>query len=353
MSPIAGDTRARPASMADVPRITEVYNQGIIDRVATFETQPRSEETVRGWIDSHYPIVVVEHGDEVIAWAGTSSYRPRDCYAGIAEFSVYVHRAARGKGVGHVAMQALVSAARHAGFEKLVSRVFVENISSRRLLRSVGFREVGVYERHAQLDDVWRDVVIVELLLQDHEGEPYGALWQPDPGTLSVWSELTRGREILVEKRNEFGEDGPVYPGIIAESAVPEPWIEVKATWTLGQVDVEGLRFESGDELREFFSARHPFNAFAVYSSDGNLRGWYANVTRPARCERRDDTLLVAWSDLMLDLVMLTDGTMVDLDDDELAESGLSQREPELTRQMLDARETLRRMLGTGFFPTR
>jgi L-amino acid N-acyltransferase YncA len=64
-----------------------------------------------------------------------------------------------------MAMEALFTAARAAGFWKLVSRVFVENVASRGLLSALGFREVGVYERHGQLDGVWRDVVIVEKLL--------------------------------------------------------------------------------------------------------------------------------------------------------------------------------------------
>ena len=92
-------------------------------------------------------------------------YRPREAYSGIAEFSVYAARRARGKGAGRAAMLALFDAAREGGFWKLVSRVFVENTASRALLRSVGFREVGTYQRHAQLDGIWRDVVIVEKLL--------------------------------------------------------------------------------------------------------------------------------------------------------------------------------------------
>ena len=99
------------------------------------------------------------------AFASTSLYRPRDCYAGIAEFSVYVDRAARGAGAGRAAMQALIPAAQAAGYWKLVSRVFPENTASRALLASLGFREVGTYEQHGQLDGVWKDVVIVEKLL--------------------------------------------------------------------------------------------------------------------------------------------------------------------------------------------
>ncbi len=83
----------------------------------------------------------------------------------IAEYSVYVDRAMRGQGAGRAAMLALIDAARAAGFHKLISRIFVENDYSRRLMRSLGFREVGTYIRHGMLDGVWRDVVIVELLL--------------------------------------------------------------------------------------------------------------------------------------------------------------------------------------------
>ena len=102
---------------------------------------------------------------QVIAFASTSTYRPRDCYVGIAEVSVYVAREARRRGAGRLALEQLMRQAQAAGFWKLVSRVFVENQASRAMIRSLGFREVGVYERHGQLDRVWRDVVIVERLL--------------------------------------------------------------------------------------------------------------------------------------------------------------------------------------------
>jgi L-amino acid N-acyltransferase YncA len=158
--------RARAATPADAAAIARIYNDGIDDRVATFETRHRSAGDVARWFDGRHPLVVVEDdGGAVVAFASTSDYRTRDCYAGIAEFSVYTAREARGCGAGRIAMNALIDAARAAGFWKLVSRVFPENAASLGLLRRVGFREVGTYERHAQLDGVWRDVVIVERLL--------------------------------------------------------------------------------------------------------------------------------------------------------------------------------------------
>jgi phosphinothricin acetyltransferase len=157
--------RARLATPEDSPAIARIYNEGIEDRVATFETRLRTAADVSAWFDGIHPIVVVEEDGDVVAFASTSSYRPRPCYAGVAEFSVYVARRARGRGAGRRAMEALLDTCERAGFWKLVSRVFPENLASRRLLRAVGFREVGVYEKHARLDGVWRDVVIVERLI--------------------------------------------------------------------------------------------------------------------------------------------------------------------------------------------
>ncbi len=157
--------QARPATLADSEAIARIYNEGIEDRVATFETRPRTADDIRAWFDGRHPVVVVEAAGEVAAFAATSAYRQRECYAGIAEFSVYVARAGRGQGAGRLAMQALIEAAGTAGFWKLLSRIFPENTASLKLCQSVGFRQVGVYEKHGQLDGVWRDVVIVEKLI--------------------------------------------------------------------------------------------------------------------------------------------------------------------------------------------
>jgi len=156
--------RTRPATRQDAVAIADIYNQGIADRVATFETRPRTSEEVAAWFDAGFPIVAVETDHRVVAFAAASSYRARPCYAGIFEFSVYVDRR-RGRGAGRAAMTALIAAAETAGAWKLVSRVFPENTASLALLRGLGFREVGVYEKHGRLDGLWRDVVIVERLI--------------------------------------------------------------------------------------------------------------------------------------------------------------------------------------------
>ncbi len=157
--------QARPATSGDAEAITRIYNEGIEDRVATFETRLHIPAEIRSWFDGAHPVGVVEADGHVVAFWATTVYRPRECYVGIAECSVYVARAWRGKGAGTLAVLSMINAAETAGFWKLVSRVFAENQASRAMLKKAGFREVGTYEKHARLDGVWRDVIIVERLI--------------------------------------------------------------------------------------------------------------------------------------------------------------------------------------------
>ena len=163
----------RPADTADASAIAAVYNQGIAERTATFETDPRSVADIEARLRDQlrYPTLVADEDGAVLGWAGVSSYRPRACYSGIGEFSVYVDRNARGRGIGRQLLEALADEARGRGYWKLVSRIFPSNEASRRLCRACGFREVGVYEKHGRLDGRWTDVVIVERLIPENLDE--------------------------------------------------------------------------------------------------------------------------------------------------------------------------------------
>jgi L-amino acid N-acyltransferase YncA len=158
---------ARPARREDAVEIARIYNEGIEDRLATFETDLRGERDILRWFDEERTMVVVEADGRVHAFASAFEYRPRRCYAGVREFSVYVSREVRGSSFGRIALEALIAAARARGDWKLVSRVFPENTASMKLLKSLGFRDVGLYVRHARLDGEWRDVVIVEKLIDE------------------------------------------------------------------------------------------------------------------------------------------------------------------------------------------
>lgn len=158
----------RPAHKDDAAAMAAIYNQGIEDRIATFETQPRTPDQVVEWFGSGLPMVVVLSDGEVVGYAVTFPYADRCCYAGIAEFSVYVRRDWRGKGVGAVAMTELLAKARDHGLWKLLSRVFPENVGSLALMDRMGFKRIGTHEKHGKLDGVWRDCVIVEKVIPEN-----------------------------------------------------------------------------------------------------------------------------------------------------------------------------------------
>lgn len=165
-SPVLFAGRTRLATTDDSSSIAAIYNEGIRARAATFETTDRKPEDIVDWLDlPNYPVVVAEHNGRVTGWSRASEYRPRLAYSGIREFSVYVTESARGHGVGTALIQALVTECERVGCYKLVSRIFPNNVSSRALCRTNGFREVGTYERHGVLDGQWRDVIIVERLI--------------------------------------------------------------------------------------------------------------------------------------------------------------------------------------------
>ena len=160
----------RHAGPQDAPLIAAIYNQGIAEGGSTFETEPRNADDIHDRLAdvARFPLLVAEENGTLIGWAGLTAYRSRACYAGIAEFSIYIDRRAREKGVGRQLLEALIDAARRQGYWKLVSRVFPFNTASRALCRACGFREVGVYEKHGRLYGQWLDVVIVERLIPEN-----------------------------------------------------------------------------------------------------------------------------------------------------------------------------------------
>ena len=152
--------------MANAGTIAAIYNEGIADRIATFETEPRTAEQIAEWFTGRQLVSVAEAEKAgAVAFAASFPYSDRACYSGIGEFSVYVRRDFRGRGAGRAILAALIETATAAGFYKLTSRVFPENIASRALLKGLGFEEIGIHRRHGKLDGRWRDCVIVERLL--------------------------------------------------------------------------------------------------------------------------------------------------------------------------------------------
>ena len=151
----------RPMRATDWPAVKAIYEQGLATRQASFETSaPSWAEWDAGHLAGHR--LVAERDDEVVGWAALSPVSRRACYAGVAEESVYVAEQARGEGVGTSLLHALIQGAERAGIWTIQTSIFPENVASIALHERCGFRAVGVRERIAQLDGVWRDTVLLE-----------------------------------------------------------------------------------------------------------------------------------------------------------------------------------------------
>jgi L-amino acid N-acyltransferase YncA len=155
----------RGAEPGDAARLVEIFNQGVEDRVATFETRPATLEDAERWMTDDL-VIVAERGETVLGWAKAGPYSDaHDYYDGIREATLYVERGARRGGVGRRLLAALADAAADAGAHKLVGKIFTSNRPSIALVGGLGWREVGVHERHGTLDGEWKHVLVVEKLL--------------------------------------------------------------------------------------------------------------------------------------------------------------------------------------------
>jgi L-amino acid N-acyltransferase YncA len=156
----------RPATEQDAAAVAAIYNHGIQERQATFETRLRRPNEIVGWFEEGRPfLVATDEAGTILGFARVSAYSIRKAYAGVAEHGVYVSPDARGRGVGRQLLNALAQAAEQAGYHKLTSRVFTTNEASLNLHRAAGFREVGIQRHHGQLDGEWKDTMLVERLL--------------------------------------------------------------------------------------------------------------------------------------------------------------------------------------------
>lgn len=164
--------KIRPARPGDAKEIARIYNQGVQDRVATFENAYASPEERYLWLVARpekYPVLVAEVKHTLMGWASLAPYSPRACYSGIAELSIYIDRSLRGHGVGQELMKAMQTAAREKGYTKLVGRVMEANAPGRKLCEVTGWREVGVHMKHAKLANEWHDLVLVEYAIPENQ----------------------------------------------------------------------------------------------------------------------------------------------------------------------------------------
>src|SRR5215208_1556432 len=158
----------RPATPADAAAMARIYNQGIAERVATFETREKSADELAALIESGALALVAERDGEVLAFVKVGPYDDAShYYTRIGEATMYVDPDSRRSGIGRALMEAVAAAAQERGYYKLIGKIFASNAASIELVRACGWREVGVHRRHGRLDGEWKDVVVVERLLGD------------------------------------------------------------------------------------------------------------------------------------------------------------------------------------------
>ena len=163
----------RAAAAGDAAAICLIYNQGIEDRIATLETELRTPEERRQWLAARgprHPVFVAEAPADggaptVIGWGSLNVYNPREAYRYVADFSVYVEREWRGRGVGGRLLTHLIEQARALDYHKMMLSTFPFNTSGVALYERMGFTKVGVLHEMGRLDGQWVDTLIMEKLL--------------------------------------------------------------------------------------------------------------------------------------------------------------------------------------------
>jgi phosphinothricin acetyltransferase len=151
----------RPLEPSDWPAVAEIYWAGMRDGLATFETEVPSWEV---WDDAHLRDhrLVADLRGEVVGWAALAPVSARRPYRGVAESSVYVARDAQRLGIGRRLLEALIARAEAAGIWTIQCSIFPENGASLALHEKCGFRVVGLRDRIAKRDGIWRDTVLLE-----------------------------------------------------------------------------------------------------------------------------------------------------------------------------------------------
>lgn len=164
----SAELTVRDARADDAAAIAVIYNQGIADRIATLETEERTPEERTKWLAARgprHPVLVAERDRMVVGWGSLNQFNPRKAYDYVADFSVYVERAWRGKGVGSALLRALIARAKQLGYHKMVLSAFPWNALGMALYEKHGFRTVGIYKEQGLLDGKWVDTIIMEKIL--------------------------------------------------------------------------------------------------------------------------------------------------------------------------------------------
>ena len=169
--------QTRQAREDDASPLCEIFNEAVQDRLETFDSEPRAVDDQRLLIagaeqDPKHPILVAELRNWIAGWAALAPYDNRIALDDIGEVYIYVRRAFRSYGVGRQLIRAIEETAGRLGYRKLIGRILAHNQDGLNLCRATGWREVGRHSAHTRLNDVLRDVILVEHLIPSFPPKP-------------------------------------------------------------------------------------------------------------------------------------------------------------------------------------
>jgi L-amino acid N-acyltransferase len=158
----------RPAESADVPAITEIYNEVILTTTATFDIEPKSVAERMEWLQSHsknYPVLVAVIDGQTVGFAALRPWSQRRAYDHTVESSFYVHSTQRGRGIGRKLKEAIIEEARRLGFHTIIARVAEGSNESLHLNQRAGFVHVGTLREVGRKFGRSIDVHIMQKIL--------------------------------------------------------------------------------------------------------------------------------------------------------------------------------------------
>jgi phosphinothricin acetyltransferase len=177
----------RAAIAADLPTITEIYRDSVLNGTASYEIAPPdlTEMASRhaAITDRGYPYIVAEGTDgTALGYAYASAFRTRPAYRWLVEDSIYLAPAARGKGVGKALLKELLDRCEALGFRQMIAVIGGASAASVAVHRSLGFEMTGTLKGTGFKHGKWLDTVLMQTALGD------GKDTEPDmsayPGTL-------------------------------------------------------------------------------------------------------------------------------------------------------------------------
>ena len=171
------DISTRAAVAADVPAITEIYAEQVINGTATFEVvPPDAAEMARrltALVEAGYPYFVAEQGGEIIGYSHAGPYRPRPAYRNTVEDSVYLAQSARAQGIGGLLLRLLIEECTARGFRQMIAVIGdSQNVASIRLHKAAGFALAGTLKDVGYKHGRWLDSVLMQLTLGAGNGRP-------------------------------------------------------------------------------------------------------------------------------------------------------------------------------------